>query len=206
MENVAGDCKKPGCSGGSSTLVNDDSDAPPDNKCKICNSGSLNNRPDGKLDACIVCKNGEEDKVPDNELGSVKVNYAGIGNFISNVNSVLEWLGSDTKIPVVQLEIAKAWKEVCCAAQNGAMTREEEWKGRLSFRYGAQNGCLRFHLGPVPGTITVFEESLASITVSGLLPGSPVMSICPRPSANARTIIAGAEGLVQILDWRRTLW
>ncbi len=157
-----GDCKKPECQDGSPVQVNDDSDAPEDpddkkgdckslqcedgtpkemvdnsdeTKCTKCENGEQVPKPDGKSeeDPCIICKDGKETKVPDNELGGTTISFAGVKNFIADVNTVLTFLGSDKKIPEVSLELSNSKKEVCCTQKNGAMTLEEKDAGSVVF-------------------------------------------------------------------------
>ncbi|WP_087020323.1 carboxypeptidase regulatory-like domain-containing protein [Thaumasiovibrio subtropicus] len=160
ITDVEGDCKSPACQDGSAVQVNDDSDTPPDNECKICEDGAVTNREDGRVNACLECEDGEEKKVPDNEIGSTSISFAGVTNFIKDVNKILDLLGSDDKIPEVQFAFAKTEKEVCCVARDGEMTDEIEWKGSVVFP--GWSGRWRPTIPPYSGdyTITIFGRSI----------------------------------------------
>lgn len=159
--DVIGDCKEPGCENGAQVTVNDDADIPDDDeigdcknfncvngsvvveddpldetKCTTCGANGPEPKPDGTVpddDKCIICKDGKETKKPDNEIGSTTIAFNGVKNFIADVNTVLEWVGSTKKIPEISLELQNAKKEVCCTEQNGATTLEETDTGTVVF-------------------------------------------------------------------------
>lgn len=61
-QDVEGDCKIPGCENGSPMDKDDDTDLPPDENCKTCNTGMVENVPDGSnpIDTAKCCFEGAE--------------------------------------------------------------------------------------------------------------------------------------------------
>jgi hypothetical protein len=156
-----GDCKEPDCNNGNLVMVNDDADIPDDeiegdcigyacvdgvvkqvpdeldgSKCTECGPDGPKPKPDGTVpddDKCVVCQDGKETKKADKEIGSTTITFAGVKNFIADINKILEFAGSKNSIPEVALEYSNAKKEVCCTQQNGAYTLEETDAGSVVF-------------------------------------------------------------------------
>lgn len=156
-QNTEGDCKKAECSDGGVVTVNDDSDAPEDDevgdckkfecddgspkkvadntdetKCTTCGEAGPEAKPDGHVpddDKCIICKDGKETKKPDKTIHNRTFTFNGMKNLITDINKLLEFLGSNKSLPEVSLEYNNTKKEVCCSQKGGTTTSEEEDSG-----------------------------------------------------------------------------
>ena len=121
---VAGDCKKPECSGGSATQVNDDSDKPEDvaGDCKkpACNAGSPseenddNDKPD---DICKECKDGAlQDIDLDDTIAETTFSFGLPNQTVSKINdalSLLENVGVLASVNLLNVS-GKITEQDCC--------------------------------------------------------------------------------------------
>jgi len=79
-DTIKGDCKKPGCDGKNvnMALLNDDADIRhEDELCKLCNSGVLDNKPDGTKnpeDECQACEGGN--------IKDISISVSGLPSYV----------------------------------------------------------------------------------------------------------------------------
>lgn len=111
--DVAGDCKKPECSGGSATQVNDDSDMPSANECKVCKNGTPTQMAITVAGSINILKNQVETYTAssvDGALPSGDLNWTAIGSTIngSNTGTSVSITFSTASISAADLKTVKA--------------------------------------------------------------------------------------------------
>lgn len=140
ITNSKNDCKKPVCLNGAPAESQDPNDF--DSQCSSgCNGFNPNPKPDGSTcddgDVCTkpdTCKSGScsGEKIPDEVQGTTEFNWSGLQTLLTDINTILDFLGSETKLPVVGFKFSVEDKKVCCVQKAGAMTSEKTEQGSIT--------------------------------------------------------------------------